>query len=155
MVYVCPDTHKHAEAGTCWTHHKCRCKPCKRRENKRVADSYRYTRQIKGMNRRVPALGAARRLQALAVMGWPCSRIAELSGIDIMHLNETRRMLRDNIYLTTHERIDAVYRAYSTRRNEERGAGFTRAHALRHGWVSPAAWDHIDDPRERPKGAAA
>ena len=39
-VYVCPPDHRHAEVGTCYGHHGCRCGPC------RVAKTARKHRTV-------------------------------------------------------------------------------------------------------------
>lgn len=75
-----------------------------------------------------------------------------MTGIDIVHLGETRRGHRPSIQLTTHKRIDAAYKRVATVRNTGRSATYAATHARRRGWAPPAAWDRIDDPKERPKG---
>lgn len=155
MKHICGPDHKHAETGTCFAKHKCRCLPCCQRENDRVASAYRFERRIKNMNRRVPALGVARRLQALACLGWSCKELSDRTGIDLMHVNQMRRLVRPTVLLSTHTRVDEVYRDLSERRNPARSAGHSIKHAERCGWAPPYAWDDIDNPAERPKGVAA
>lgn len=149
--YSCPPDHKHAETGTCWQH-GCRCGPCSRRENARVREAYRFDRAARGLNRRVRALGAARRLQALAYMGWTIEQISRLSGLERNHVGQIRRGARTGILLTTHQKIDRVFQQLAYKRATGRSGEWTRNYAKKQGYAPAAAWGDIDNPRERPKG---
>lgn len=106
---------------------------------------------------RVDATGTRRRIQALAAAGWPLNRIARELGW---------RRSKVSLVLGTFERVTvptalAVRALYeqlwdkpcpAANGNEAAGIRKAKAHARRMGWAPPAAWDDIDDPRDRPKG---
>lgn len=105
----------------------------------------------------VPALGSARRIQALHTLGYSYQYLAPLVGLTSQNLRfltigEHRRVASD-----TAARIAAAYdllcmtpRAAATR-YEQGAASRSRATAARNGWVPPLAWDDIDtDPAPAP-----
>ena len=100
----------------------------------------------------VPAVGVHRRLQHLALMGWSTSRLAEELGVtqpmvSLLMLGRTRQT-----HVTTFER---VVRFFSAHWQVDGGSNRAKGYARRNGYVTAAAWDDIDNPRERPKGVAA
>lgn len=96
----------------------------------------------------VPAMGAHRRLDGLARMGWTYSDISEAAnGLAI-----TRMRGRQRILAATWRSVDRATRELS------KGIGpsaLTRGRAIKAGLIPLGAWDDIDCPDERPKGVAA
>jgi hypothetical protein len=101
---------------------------------------------------RVPSTGTMRRIQALAVMGWPISHTAQAAGIRGTQVNELMAGRRKRIPRVQAEAVEAVFRQ---RWNMPGPSPRTRTIAARNGWVSALAWDDIDDPNEKPQGVAA
>jgi len=99
-----------------------------------------------------PALGARRRLQALACHGFDTSRIQALSGIHFVTLAAIRRGATTQISAAHHHTIVGLYEGLC---GQFGTSGAARARAARLGWVPPWAWDHIDDPGEHPAGGNA
>lgn len=98
---------------------------------------------------RVPAIGTTRRIQALAVMGWPISHIADLAGIRGTQVNELMAGRRKRIPRDQAEAVDRVFRE---RWMQPGPNARTRTIAARNGWVPALAWDDIDNPDEQPTG---
>lgn len=151
---LCPPDHRHAETGTCWSAHGCRCDPCGVRERARVNDAYWFRKRVTGGDRHVPAVGLVRRVEALAVLGWSNREVAARAGVSRAHLQQTRSGKFSTVLLSTHQKIDAVYRELMWTVCDSHGSKWTRAHAKRAGYAPAAAWDDIDNPRERPKFGA-
>lgn len=101
-------------------------------------------------HRGVPALGARRRVQALAWMGWPNREIARRIGCSPRSLPTL--LSRGRISARLAHRIADVYEQLSTVLGPSRIAA---AKARQLGFAPPLAWDDIDNERERPKGVAA
>jgi transcriptional regulator with XRE-family HTH domain len=101
---------------------------------------------------RVPALGSMRRVQALAVMGWPVSHTGAAAGIRGTLVNELVAGRRKRVPLREAQEIARVFRERCMTPGPSKKA---RTCALRNGWASPLAWDDIDNPDERPLGVAA
>jgi hypothetical protein len=106
----------------------------------------------------IDATGTQRRLQALAVLGWPMTQIAPHAGMAPTYV---QRILRgDRVLASTFRAVRAAYdqlwnQQPSTETRAERiSVTKTLAHARKNGWVSPLAWndDEIDDPKARPQG---
>jgi hypothetical protein len=95
----------------------------------------------------VPRFGTARRIQALAALGWSCSEQGR-------HLHMPAQM----VWLIAQERTPFVYESTRNRVNDlfERLSGTpgpsrrSRNAAARHGWLPPLAWEDIDDPDATP-----
>lgn len=151
---ICPPDHKHDGAGTCYAAHGCRCDPCGVRERARVKDAYRFKRDVSGRDRRISAVGVVRRVEALAVLGWSGRDVAARAGVNRTHLQQTRAGKFQTVLASTHQKIDAVYRELMWTVCDTHGAKWTRAIAAKAGYAPPAAWDDIDNPRERPKFGA-
>lgn len=108
-----------------------------------------------GYRLRTPNTGAMRRIQALAAIGWTQKEIAARVGCAQLTINR----LAQGKYLTLHldldKRIRQTYAELCVQpRRDSADARRAIAWARRNGWVPPLAWDNIDDPKERPKGAA-
>jgi lambda repressor-like predicted transcriptional regulator len=95
----------------------------------------------------VPALGSARRLQALAAMGWPVSWSGPQAGITDTYARLLVRGRHGSVGAAVAARIDAVYRRHCMIPGPSE---FARAHARRNEWVTAVAWDDIDDPKDKP-----
>lgn len=100
----------------------------------------------------VPAVGVHRRLQHLALMGWSAGRLAGELGVtqqmvSLLMIGKTRQ-----VHMTTFEKVRVFFSAHW---QEDGGSTRAKGYARRNGYVPAAAWDDIDNPRERPKGVAA
>ncbi|WP_171108650.1 MULTISPECIES: hypothetical protein [unclassified Streptomyces] len=97
----------------------------------------------------VNATGSVRRLQALAVMGYSTTRLAELLGINRFVVGRIMRGQHAAVHATTASTIAEGYRRLA---RVPGGSVRARGDARRRGWHGPAAWDGeaIDDPRARP-----
>jgi lambda repressor-like predicted transcriptional regulator len=98
---------------------------------------------------RVPAIGTRRRLEALAVMGWPMAHIGAEAGIRGTQVTEIVVGRRKRI---PREQAQAVERIFRERALKAGPSKRTRTIALRNGWVTALAWDDIDNPDEKPQG---
>jgi plasmid maintenance system antidote protein VapI len=101
---------------------------------------------------RVPAVGAMRRLQALAVMGWPLAHVGHLIGTYPTKVNDLVAGRRKRISRTQADAIDTIYRALHATPGPSRT---TRTAAARNGWAPGEAWTDIDDPAVTPLEVAA
>ena len=99
---------------------------------------------------RVPALGSMRRVQALAVMGWPVSHTGVAAGVRGTLINELVSGRRKRVPLREAQEIARVFRERCMTVGPSKKA---RTFALRNGWAPPLAWDDIDDADEVPRGA--
>lgn len=93
----------------------------------------------------IDATGTRRRLQALAVMGWPFKEVARRAGV----------MLKPSRFWPEGSRVNKVTAARIARAFDELHmtpgpSTITRDRAMKKGWVSTLAWDNIDDPDEVP-----
>ncbi|MFE0808171.1 hypothetical protein ACFW34_11895 [Streptomyces sp. NPDC058848] len=98
---------------------------------------------------RVPAIGTRRRLEALAVMGWPISHIGAEAGIYGTQVTEIVVGRRQRI---PRDQAEAVARIFREKALTPGPSKRTRTIAAQNGWVSALAWDDIDDPDEKPQG---
>lgn len=94
-----------------------------------------------------PALGARRRLRALATMGWNVSDLAGRTGIPTATLSRIRKGEALDIGAARHHIIDAAYQELRGQVGPSTQAA-SRARNL--GWFGPDLWDDIDDRREDP-----
>ncbi|MFC9949227.1 hypothetical protein ACFVIN_01440 [Streptomyces prasinus] len=104
----------------------------------------------------VPAAGTIRRLQALAVAGWPQRRLAREAGLAVSSL--AGLMKADIVPVATARAVAAVYARYSGASPGLCGVSHLHARAARDraataGWAPAAAWDDdtIDDPAAIPQ----
>lgn len=103
-------------------------------------------------NRYVDATGSRRRLQALAVMGWPyrvmAERIGELcpESVALVMSGSTRTVRAGTASL--------IARAYDEMWATPGPSARSASLARRKGWVPPLGWDDetLDDPAARPHG---
>jgi hypothetical protein len=103
----------------------------------------------------VPATGTIRRVQALAVAGWPLSRQAREAGLSPSSL--ARLMTATTVPVATARTVAAVYDRYSLASPGLHGVALVHARAARArataaGWAPHGAWDEdtIDDPTAIP-----
>ncbi|GAA2861243.1 hypothetical protein [Nonomuraea rubra] len=99
----------------------------------------------------VDATGTRRRVQALVAIGYSLSAQCAVLGRTV---NNYYKVLRQpKVFAETARAVRDLYRELSrTPAPPSHGATLARRHAARNGWLSPMAWDDIDDPREKPKG---
>lgn len=95
----------------------------------------------------VPAIGTARRLQALAAMGWPVTRSGIEAGISDTHARNLAAGRHQHVTREVAAKVAAYYRPRCLRPGPSACA---KTVALRNGWVTALAWDDIDDPNDRP-----
>lgn len=94
-----------------------------------------------------PALGAMRRVRALSAMGWPLWWTAERAG-----LSETgiRDICSGRTRVVSRARFEAIDRVYRTHAMKVGPSDAARNTARAKQWVTAAAWNDIDDPKDRP-----
>lgn len=94
---------------------------------------------------RVQSIGASRRLQALATLGWSAPAIASLIGV---HPDTVKRITAGTAYIEkdTDDAVRALYRKLVTTpaTGNPSALGRTRAWAARNGWAGPMDWEDID-----------
>jgi hypothetical protein len=101
-------------------------------------------------NPKVPSLITARKLRALAAIGWPSYVLAERMGVSRQLLTRLRLVDRrcKSVFTSTAEKIDALYLEL----HMIPGPSPTmRRRAAANGWAPPLAWNDIDDPDETPQ----
>lgn len=96
----------------------------------------------------VSPLGASRRLQALAVMGWSGPMLAERTGVPLKTLDNLR-VGKGTRVARVH--VEAVERVYEELWNVDGGNLIAKGVARKRGWLPPMAWDDdaIDEPEEK------
>lgn len=100
----------------------------------------------------VDATGTRRRIQALAVVGWPFKQIAARAGVS--EYTPGRVLTRPRVYVGTANSIADVYDEIATLDPQQHGisafaANRTRNYARSQGWADPVFWEDyggIDDP---------
>lgn len=102
---------------------------------------------------RTGSIGAQRRLQGLAWLGWDGALIASRLGVSRQAVYKLRAGLTSSTQAATSRKLDAVFRELCSRpRPVGKQAERARKLARTNGWLSPWVWDDIDDPHELPKG---
>lgn len=98
-----------------------------------------------------PTILVARRLQALAAIGWTAPRMAALFGVSKSTIESWRtRGVQPQPAMI--ERIKDRWDTASVQPQTGREADIARTIARKNGWAPPAAWDDIDNPYEHPEG---
>lgn len=121
------------------------CRTAARNYQKRLRHDH-----VNGRRRTVNIIGARRRIHALMRIGWSTELIAQRSGYSFATIQSlSGRPSLKVIHSQKHDRIAAVYSALWDRPGPSREAV---KHAIRLGYVSPLAWDDIDDPTAEPVG---
>lgn len=129
------------------------CQPCLRantRYHKGLMLDYH-----RGLSRKIPSIGARRRVQALQRLGWSLRAISREAGYEgsTTVLSALIRGDHDSIFRDTHDAIAAAYERLSMRLpTPSSGVARARNAAEKKGYAPPLAWDCIDDPDERPSG---
>lgn len=99
----------------------------------------------------IDATGTRRRVQALVTMGYSLSAQCALLGRTVNNFYKVLR--KPKVFAETARAVRDLFRELSmTPAPPSHGATLARRMAARNGWLSPLAWDDIDDPREKPKG---
>lgn len=99
----------------------------------------------------IPARGARRRLQALAVMGWSQAKLAEHLGSAHQTVGNIIMNRTSTTSVATHRQIaqlfDKLWDQVPPRSEWHDRAAYTRTIriAKQHSWVPPLAWDDIDN----------
>jgi hypothetical protein len=102
---------------------------------------------------RVDATGTRRRAQALAVLGHSIKWQAGQLGRSCSNYHDVTEASK--VFVITARQVRDLYAEWAMRPPpESHGAKVARTYALRKGWVSPFAWDDIDDPAAKPVGVA-
>lgn len=90
----------------------------------------------------ISALGAQRRLRALARMGYNLKYIANNSGLSYVTLTNVRTGTHDTVAAHVHYRLANWYEQHHMTRGPSDKAA---ANAARQRWLPPLAWDDIDN----------
>lgn len=111
-----------------------------------------------GSKQHTPAVGAMRRLRALAVLGWSTQEMCRRAGIGYQGFYAVISGRYDTCYVRTWVAIADLYEQLwqtlppETTKGERISARKTRRLAAQRGWAPALAWDDdtIDDPRAHP-----
>lgn len=111
-----------------------------------------------GGTQQVPAVGAMRRLRALATLGWSTQEMCRRAGMGYQGFYAVISGKYETCYVRTWLAIEKLYDELwdkfpaETNKGERSAAVRTRNRAVSKGWVSPLGWDDdsIDDPKARP-----
>jgi hypothetical protein len=100
----------------------------------------------------VDSIGAARRLQALAVAGYSLRTLAPILGVNLSRVGHIRTHMYPTILAGQHQRIAQMFDTLQLVPATGKHAGRTRREATAAGWAEAAAWegDAIDDPHAVP-----
>jgi hypothetical protein len=123
--------------------HGCICPEARnhRRRTQAAAAKRRYL--TRGAPKRVPAIGARRRKQALAVIGW--------AEVDLEREFGPVPRLRGKRHANIDDTVDRWWRhAFDTLGATDGPNQRAKATAKTKGWAPPLAWLNIDDPDEQP-----
>lgn len=124
------------------------CEQCKTRNRDRQRLHRRATILGTHLPGLVPAIGAARRLQALALAGYEAVDVAARMGVHREQIRRWRNPIAPTISRRRHNDIAALARQLDGTVGPSR-----RARTIAHGegWQPLAAWDDIDNPDEQPQ----
>ncbi|HZN71227.1 MAG TPA: hypothetical protein VFC00_06035 [Micromonosporaceae bacterium] len=126
-----------------YTRAGCRCPEA--REERRIRNKRR--RHGRSTPARIDSTGTCRRVRALAVLGWTYQAIGDELGCRWQFARSLASQTHLLVHVTTAARVADVYRRLS---GTEGPSVISRRRALAKGWVSPLAWDDIDDPAAEP-----
>lgn len=91
---------------------------------------------------RVDAAGTRRRIQALAVLGWPVTWQARQVGVHAVEYGEVSRGRHARVVASTAVKARSLYDEYwDVVPPVSQSSSVARGHALRKGWLPPLAWD--------------
>lgn len=133
----------------------CRCPEA--REKHRIARKRRKLRLIESGPTCIAGVGVARRLQALAALGYGIDHIGAHIGMDRSYVHRLRSGL-PLVERATFDRIKILYdeladsQPMGSTPAQRAAITKTRRHADRNGWLPPLWWDDdtIDDPTYDP-----
>ncbi|TDC82416.1 hypothetical protein E1193_11740 [Micromonospora sp. KC606] len=123
----------------------CRCPHA--RDDRRIYA--KRQRQGRAQPAYVDGTGTRRRLQALAVLGWRWTDIADRFGIAWQPVQRLA-LLNRLVHVDSAARVAAVYRELSVRAGP---SPITARRSVAKGWHGPMAWADIDDPTCEPDTA--
>lgn len=134
--------------GNYTAYHRSGCRCPEAREAWRVYNKRRREGRLEPAV--IPSLGTARRLRALAAIGWPRREIAARLGYGKQMVGHLERPLRAHVTVRTAAKVAALY-------NELQGitgpCTRTRLKAAALGYWAPPLWVDIDDPADDPGSA--
>jgi hypothetical protein len=123
--------------------YRCRCDDAR--------EDWRLYRKRGRENRLTPGwidgLGAARKLRALAAIGWGVEELGPRLGWRKARVSDCRRQRNPRVTRRTAGIVDRVYDELSMTLGPDPLAA---SYAKRMGWPPPLAWDDIDDPSTQP-----
>jgi len=132
-----------------------RRQPPRKRVSRRTADAilavplpdHSMVRDLSADRARVPGVGTARRLQALAAIGWPQRELA--ARIGWRQSNLSALIAGRPVTAETARKVAALFDELQMVPGPSEAA---RRRAVERGWVPPLAWDEetIDDPDAQP-----
>lgn len=104
-------------------------------------------RQREAGEAKVPAIGTARRLQALVAIGYTGQYLSDRFGWPKVTLWRITGKGQPNVEVNTARMVAELFDELSMTPGPCKRA---RSRAKKLGWVSSLAWDDIDDPNEKP-----
>lgn len=134
--------------GTYTAYHRGGCRCPEGREAWRVYNKRRREGRLEPAV--IPSLGTARRLRALAAIGWPRREIAARLSYGKQMVGHLERPLRPRITVRTAAKVAALYKEL---KDISGPCVRTRRKAAALGYWAPSLWVDIDDPEDNP-GAA-
>jgi hypothetical protein len=151
---VCPRANHEHGTEQAYISDCCRCDDCRSAHAERMCwrrKQYAYGRTISKLT---PAVGSARRIEALALNGWSCQRLADILGWDpvILHRSRMQPRIRADKAQAIADLFDQLWNRnppFETL-SDRVSASRTRAMAERRGYAPALAWDDMDDPDAKP-----
>lgn len=131
----------------------CRCAPCKEGHRR-----YGVLRELNPDRLTIDSTGTARRIQALAAIGWSYPLIAARLGVKTPRVGHLARQMHDRVTRTVHDQVATMYRELCMKtppqgtRAERYAVTRAKAAAAANQWAPPLAWDNIDNPDDTPQG---
>jgi hypothetical protein len=95
----------------------------------------------------LPVTGTARRIRALAAIGWPYHQLATRLDCSWQAVQQLALEANPLVHHLTANKVAAVYRTLCVTPGP---SNRTRRQAKVKGWHTPIAWDNIDDPAATP-----
>lgn len=146
-------THEHGTIAAYITD-KCKCDEC-RAAVARNSMTYRRNRAYGRWNRGYvrDQEGLQRRIGGLMWLGWPLRNMAREMGVGqetLSDILEGQKWVHANTAAAIRTGFDRCLAGKP--RTTVQHIALAKATARRRGYVSPFAWDDIDDPQETPKG---
>lgn len=142
--------------GTYSAYQKYQCRCPSAREDWRLY--HKRHRHGRAQPQVVDATGTRRRLQALAAMGWPQTKLAAELGYATERAGGAAvyRLMREDTTRVNVRTAQAVEQLYDRLAMSPGPSQPARQHARQAGWAPPLAWDdNLDDPQAQPAPATA